>query len=546
MRKVSIIAGLAVLAGLFAGCNKETAPENVPEVPEIPEVKMVEITLSTDSAPVIGSKTQLVGTAVHWRKGDKIRINDAVGEGRNYYVLTNTRGDGKSASFTGSVPETWTQGGTYHVFYPYIEGEHNDDNRIKGSANGYINHCTSIRHPSAEQGLKEGSFGDNANPSVAQVDLTTEKSLRFVHPAGLYEFKLRGEGMISKVELVSTIGVALTRATNTNLFYDYSEDPASRRFYYQYLNSNTITLTNEDGIQLGDDYKAFYACLAPYTSKNTSCTIKVYKKGDEATPVFTQTLTNVKPVKSGGITRLGEFSVFESKPLYFRPSRSWANYVDNSLKYFELPSGNVFAAYFTDDVYSPYWIDMTDSDYDGVYECNAPVAYSNVTFVLMNEPGEHNIDSPSKKTAVLDIPAGEDDVYVLNDGGTGGLWDTYVPVTRVYFKPNVHCTENYGIENGIVSYVAYFKSQKGVEDAVLMNYDLVNGIFYYDLPCIPHKRKYSQVSFITSKGAVQSQWNQFWGLRTVFMDIPTDGRNLFTLEESSGAVVSGTWSKFGE
>ncbi len=551
MKKISIIAGLATLAGLFAGCIKEEAPA----APATPEIKMVEITLSTDSYPVINgveTKTQLVqgenGLKVYWKKGDKVRINDAQGEGTNFYVLTNTREDGPSASFTGEVPEAWTQGGTYHLFYPYVDGEPEGDNRIKGTAKGYKNHCTSIRYPSADQGLKAGSFGDNANASIAQVDMTTKKSLKFINPAGLYEFKLRGAHTVSKVELVSTTNIALTRATNTNLFYDYSEDASLRRIWFQYLNSTTVTLTNEEGIVLGDDYTTFYASVAPYTAKNTSLTIKVYEKGNEATPVFSQTIANVNPVESGKITRLGEFSVFESEQLYFRPSRAFASYDNGTenggLNYFELPtdkvSGNVlFAAYFTDESYSPMWLDMTDSDYDGVYECNAPITYSNVTFVCMNAPREYNVETPRFKTSVIAKPAEAGKVYVLNDEGNGGDWISYVPVTKVYFKPNARGNDNFGTENGIKAYSAYFKTSiANIQDAVIMKYDAVNDIWYIEVPFAG--KKYSQVSFIATKS--DATWNDYWGMRTLFMDIPLDGKNLFTMEDAETAIVPGTWS----
>lgn len=111
-----------------------------------------------------------------------------------------------------------------------------------------------------------------------------------------------------------------------------------------------------------------------------------------------------------------------SGTIYLKPNANW------------LEAGARFAVYFFEGN-SYVWIDMTDGDGDGVYECGVPVGYSMMIFVRMNPDSAVNGWDDNVKwgqTPDLNVPAaGSDEIcYVIADGtwGESGFWTTYPPV----------------------------------------------------------------------------------------------------------------------
>ena len=98
--------------------------------------------------------------------------------------------------------------------------------------------------------------------------------------------------------------------------------------------------------------------------------------------------------------------------LYLKPNSNWLN------------GGARFAAYFFES--GDCWVDMTDPDGDGIYECAVPDGFSNVIFCRMNPAAaENNWNNKWNQTADLIVPTNGDNCYTVAedtwDAG-GGTW----------------------------------------------------------------------------------------------------------------------------
>ncbi len=554
MKKISIIVALATIAGIFAGCNKEES-----QATSVAEGKMVEITLSTDSYPVIGGvdmKTMLTDDLkVHWKKGDKITIGiptnnpvapvEGVNNNPTMAFLENVNEDGTAAKFKGMVPETFLTHKDLQIMYPYVSLQP-PTNYPKGAALGREYHWTNFNQPNASQELKANSFGEGCNVSLAHIDMTNPSKLTFQNFTGLYELKLKGDATIDKIEITSSVAIVGV-AANKNIAYNIDDATGKITDFLHQFDGKTVTLTNEEGITLNDEYTRFYACIAPYANTDATCTIKFYEKG-KAAPAITETIS-VGPVQPGKITKLGEYTIWRLAPLYFRPSGAWADSVVESENCMYFTSEH-FAAYLAGEGKEPMWIQMTDTDKDGAFVCDAPAAYEKVTFVRMEADGENNLETALAKTAELVRSDGSKDAFVMDAeaDGSDGEWITYADVTTLYFKPNAFCdAKDDGEGATIKSYNAYFRTfTTNQQIALPMTYNESTGLYSIDIKSVDRNSyKYSQVRFMPSGSG---DWAGYLGT-TLFMNTPLDGSNLFTLDEVEDSYVfsrtvplTGTWS----
>ena len=88
--------------------------------------------------------------------------------------------------------------------------------------------------------------------------------------------------------------------------------------------------------------------------------------------------------------------------------------------------GARFAAYFYGN--GETWVDMTDSDGDGIYECSVPEGFPSVIFCRMN-PGttENNWDNKWNQSGDLTVPTDGTNLFTVPDGvwnGSTGSWST--------------------------------------------------------------------------------------------------------------------------
>ena len=134
----------------------------------------------------------------------------------------------------------------------------------------------------------------------------------------------------------------------------------------------------------------------------TNSKIYVVAAGAAIEEAVEQTVSNQKPVESAG-------------KLYLVPNSNWK--VDNAR----------FAAYFFGN--GERWLDMTDADGDGYYECEIPEGYPNVIFCRMNPSATaNNWNNKWNQTADLTVPTDGTNCYTVKAGTWdkgGGTWSTY-------------------------------------------------------------------------------------------------------------------------
>lgn len=133
----------------------------------------------------------------------------------------------------------------------------------------------------------------------------------------------------------------------------------------------------------------------------TNNKIYVVTAGSAIEDAVEQTVSNQKPVESAG-------------KLYLIPNANWK--VDNAR----------FAAYFFGN--GERWLDMTDTDSDGVYECELPEGYPSVIFCRMNPNATaNNWSNKWNQTADLTVPTDGTNCYTIPEGSWDngeGTWST--------------------------------------------------------------------------------------------------------------------------
>ena len=138
------------------------------------------------------------------------------------------------------------------------------------------------------------------------------------------------------------------------------------------------------------------------------------KCGDTKTQIVEATGHNYT---DGVCTGCGQAQPTEPVVLYLKPNANW--HID----------GCRFAAYFFGN--GETWLDMTDEDGDGIYECVAPVGYPNVIFCRMNPSAlENGWNNKYNQTGNLMVPTGDATLCTIPDGAwdpstTEVIWSEY-------------------------------------------------------------------------------------------------------------------------
>lgn len=101
--------------------------------------------------------------------------------------------------------------------------------------------------------------------------------------------------------------------------------------------------------------------------------------------------------------------------LYLVPNENW------------LVDGARFAVYMWNDA-GDAWVDMTDSDGDGVYEATVPAGYVKIIFCRMNPDATENLwDNKWNQTSDLLVPSDSTNCYTVAEGAWDkgeGTWST--------------------------------------------------------------------------------------------------------------------------
>ena len=172
------------------------------------------------------------------------------------------------------------------------------------------------------------------------------------------------------------------------------------------------------------DYDASVAeCIHSYAEQITTpvgCTTNGQKTmtctkcGDSYTE---EIIATGHSYQNGTCTVCGEAEPTEAVILYLKPNANWNN--DNAR----------FAAYFFGN--GETWLDMTDADGDGIYECVAPDGYTSVIYCRMN-PGttENNWNNKWNQTGDMTVLYNGYNLCTVNEGewdcGNNVTWSTYV------------------------------------------------------------------------------------------------------------------------
>lgn len=155
---------------------------------------------------------------------------------------------------------------------------------------------------------------------------------------------------------------------------------------------NTTSLGNTSVLTAGT-----YDVYLDTTNKK----IYVVTAGSAIEDAVEQTVSNQKPVESAG-------------KLYLIPNANWT--MDNAR----------FAAYFFGN--GERWLDMTDADSDGCYECEIPEGYPSVIFCRMNpNTTTNNWNNKWNQTEDLTVPTDGTNCYTVKEGTWdqgGGTWST--------------------------------------------------------------------------------------------------------------------------
>ena len=117
-----------------------------------------------------------------------------------------------------------------------------------------------------------------------------------------------------------------------------------------------------------------------------------------------------------------------AKTLYLKPNSNWAGNSPRNAAYF-YGNGNI-------------WVGMTDTDGDGIYECEAPDGYPNVIFCSMNKNTTNlGWDDRWNQSADLTIPTDDKNLCTLASdwNNPNGTWSVYDPLaTNVYLAGSMN------------------------------------------------------------------------------------------------------------
>ena len=360
------------------------------------------------------SKTILDGLTPMWTPEDKISIYD----GKNNEFTNTLTSNAKTSEFYGKLEGQGFDRKSFIAAYPYNE------NYIFSFVSYYVGGIQIL----TEQTVVQGSYDPNSAPAVAFADTTI---LSFNNAYSLMKFAIVSDG-VTEVTVVGNGGETLAGVMNVA-----KADPLR------------ITVTKpETAVTLKGDFKkgaTYYMAVVPTTLKNG---FTVTLKNSSGASVESMKYTMKANFDRSAVLNIGSLSLNpqesqlpdggdngnegsgdngnnddvtpETNTVYMRPNANWKE------------AGARFAAYFFEGETNA-WIDLTDADGDGTYECKVPEGYTNLIFTRMNpDASENNWDNKWNQSGDLTVPTNSSVCFVLKegewDGDALGYWTTYPPV----------------------------------------------------------------------------------------------------------------------
>ena len=258
---------------------------------------------------------------------------------------------------------------------------------------------------------------------------------------------------------------------------------------------------------------------------------------DTATATITSNTVNATCAADGSTTYTATFdkdwattqtkNVVIEATVSLKPNNNW------------LKDGARFAAYFyvNDSTYT--WVNMTDANSDGVYECVIPNGYEgkNVIFCRMN-PAKTTNDWTNKwnQTANLTLTSTQKVYKIVADTWSTGYWDSNSNI--IYLVPN----SNWKSANQWFA-VYFFNNSTNKNAWVKMTDDDGDGVFEAVVP----SGTWPNVLFCRMNGAYNVlSWDA--NGKDYVWDQTSDltfssSNNLYTVKEGTWSKGGGTWSK---
>ena len=463
-KNLFMVAAVALMA--MISCNKEEM--NIGGEPQVPEVLQpsyyVEFTadLGADEeavAPIpqsAATKTTYDATnkKTKWVAGDVIAVN-----GKKFEIKEVLDG-GLSARFVNAEELGEDFNPPYTAVYPY--------DATAGQA----------VVPST-QTVSDGTFADEAVVAVGYS--ADDNVLSFKHVCSVIKFTVSTSGL---TELEFSSGADLAGTINVNA--NAGADPT----YSVKSGSKTITVKPSSGTF--STTATYYVSVLPTLG------------ADDAKQKFEIKSEGVV-VKSGNVhftrNKVMNAKAIEVKYAYLKPNLIWGI------------SSPRYAVYFFEGE-ANMWVDMTDTDADGVYRAVIPEGYNNLIYCRMNPSNKANSwDTKWSQSPDLTIPSSDKPAYISGimkwDGA--GAWDTLANAksyreNAVYLKPN----SNWKQSNAWFA-VYLCNGSKGTKWLKLTS---VDGTFYgVELPSDFNATNYKNIIFVrmdAAKSALDwgSKWNQ--------------------------------------
>ncbi len=169
----------------------------------------------------------------------------------------------------------------------------------------------------------------------------------------------------------------------------------------------------------------YYAYTFPVSANNTSAKIIVNNGTNQTADIELGSLTQDLYV----VYSVAMYEVYTEAPAegsieeYVAPAVKQMIYLDAT---FWDPSSARFAAYFWDPI-AAVWVDMTDANNDGIYECEVPEGATKVIFCRMNKTAmDNNWDNKWNQTDNLTVTGHIGMKYVVNqwDSANDSQWQS--------------------------------------------------------------------------------------------------------------------------
>ncbi len=465
--KILMVAAVALMA--MVSCTKE---ENNPGEPQVtPPSYYIDFTASITSGdasvPQLSqeTRTSFENGKTKWIDGDEIAVN-----GKRFVVAELIDG-GLSARFTndeelGELGVEFKE--PYTAVYPY---------------NAKLN-TTVVPH---EQTLTAGTFADEAVAAVAYSE--SERTLSFKHVSTYLRFTVATAGL-TELEFTSAGDIAGTITVDAN----EGGDPT----YVVSDGENTIKAIPKDGtFVVGQSY--YISVLPTLGAADVKEKLEIKSEGVTVKSGNVRFKRNV-PAKLENLT---------VNYTYLKPSLVWG-----------IASPRYAAYFFEGD--ANIWVNMTDTDKDGVYRAVVPEGYTNLIYCRMNPSNSENRwnnDGESNKplwnqSMDLKVPTDTKSAYIVKpltwDKGEGE-WNTLANAKNyeentVYLKPS----DNWKTDSPRFSiYLCNGTAQAQWKDMIYLE-----GNYYgVELPNGFNKTLYKNIIFCRMKPGTDHSWNNppLWG-----------------------------------